>query len=166
MLAACCTLVLAGALDAQSSARNCPTVNGIVVTVGDSATRAEAATGGTGPAASTPRQGAARPDLRLDSRALIDTTWRFDIAERRWQRPSYSASIGAGWTSRDLARGMSSAPDTAGRRGLEVCAAVAVGMREPTLVLRGVKGVVRLRADVSALARGSRGSDTTSVPRR
>lgn len=102
--------------------------------------------------------------LRFDSRTVIDTTWRFDISERRWTRPSVVASVGAGWTGNADRAGTTTAPDT---RAWSACASAAVGMRDPTIVLRGARGLVRLRADLTSLSqvRGGVRADSTQ-PRR
>jgi hypothetical protein len=138
---------------AQRLGESCPMVNGLSISMSATDTGAS-------------RSDSARDRLRVDSRSVIDTTWRFNIPERRWTRSQFTASIGAGWSGNARSRGTTTAPDSAASRDWSVCAAVAIGMREPTLVLRGARGVVHLRADVRALARMRRGSDTTSVPRR
>jgi len=105
--------------------------------------------------------------VRVDQREILDTVWRFDIAERRWSRPAFFATIGAGWSSALTATGMTTAPGSPGGRAWHACAGVSIGMREPTLVLRGARGQVHLRADVRALSGVTRASrDTTSQPRR
>lgn len=109
--------------------------------------------------------------LRLDSRPVaIDTVWRFQIAERRWSRPSYRADIGAGWTGGTegtRGTGMTPAPGEADARRWYACVGASVAMREPTLTLKGARGLVRLRVDLnelSNLTRESRGGP--GQPRR
>lgn len=150
-------LACAGATAAaqQAPRAQCPVVNGIVAT--------------TSAGDSTPARRDSTRGLRIDATSIIDTTWTFDIRERRWSRPSFAASVGAGWSggsSLTTARGMTTAPDSAAGRDWSVCAAVSIGMREPTLVLRNARGTVHLRADVSALTRSaSPARDSTTRPR-
>lgn len=135
---------------AAANGQECPVVNGLFATVstGDSTGRRD--TSGT--------------LLRLDSRTVIDTTWRFNISERRWTKPYIVASVGAGWTGNAGRTGTTTAPDT---RAWSACASAAVGMRDPTIVLRGARGLVRLRADLTSLSqvRGGVRADSTQ-PRR
>ena len=70
---------------------------------------------------------------------VLDTAWRFDITERTWTRPSYSASIAVGL---DEPRGAAK---------LRVCAGASVVMSQPTLTVRGARGTVRVRADFTDL---------------
>lgn len=90
--------------------------------------------------------------IRIDQRTVIDTVWRFDIPERRWSRALFSGAIGAGWTG-GAQTGTTTARDSVGARTWSACASAAITMREPTLVLRGARGIVRLRADVGQLSR-------------
>jgi hypothetical protein len=115
----------------------------------------------------TARDSASR-GLRLDARTAIDTVWRFDIAERRWTKPYFVGWVGAGWSGGGAATGTTTAPGSSNARSWSACANVAIEMRNPTLVLRGARGTVRLRADVSSLSRAGRGSraDTAGQPRR
>ena len=157
-------LVLLVAVAASSAAQQgpptnvgCPVSSGLVATVftGDS-TRARRDTN------------AARPLLKLDARHAIDTTWRFDIAERRWTRPYFGASIGAGWAEGfggTAASGTTTAPDSARARRWSACAGVSIGMRDPTLVLRGARGVVHLRADVRSFRGHGSAGDSASQRR-
>jgi hypothetical protein len=114
----------------------------------------------------------ARPAIaqRADgARVVIDTTWRFDVAERRWTRPSYEGSVGAEWTERSGARawlGTTTAPDSAGASRWRAHVGATVGMEEPTLVLRRAHGVVRLRVDLRPLARAGQRGDSAGQPRR
>jgi hypothetical protein len=80
------------------------------------------------------------------SRLAIDTTWRFDVAERRWSRRSFGASIAAGLG------GTGGAASGGSRDHWWLCAGAAVGMQDPTLLVRGARGLVHLRADLTALA--------------
>ena len=93
----------------------------------------------------------ARNRARLaDNRIMIDTTLRFDVAERRWTRPSLDAMIAAG------ASGNASAPWRA-------CVGLTLAMQQPTIVLRGVRGEMHLKVDLTALSRipGSGLSDSS-----
>jgi hypothetical protein len=115
----------------------------------------------------TARDSASR-GLRLDARTTVDTVWRFDIAERRWTKPYFVGWVGAGWSGGGSATGTTTAPGSSNARSWSACANVAIEMRDPTLVLRGARGTVRLRADVSSLSRAGRGAraDTAGQPRR
>ena len=133
---------------ATGKAQECPVVNGLIATIstGDS----------------TGARDTSNTLLRLDARTIVDTTWRFNISERRWTRPYLVASVGAGWTGGGSGSGMTTAPDS---RAWSACASAAVGMRDPTLVLRGARGLVRLRADLTSLSRLGARADS-SKPRR
>jgi hypothetical protein len=146
---------LAGVAAQDSLRATCPVESGVFASfsAGDSSpgSRASGPTGG----------------LRLDANSVIDTTWRFDVQERRWSRPYLTASIAAGWTQGTQTSGTTTAPDASAARSWNVCAGVAIGMRDPTLVVRGARGLVHLRADlrsISGVGRSTR--DSTSQPRR
>jgi hypothetical protein len=134
--ATCVALSLAipaGAPEAQQaapppagSAADCPVVGGVRVSV---------TARDTGRAAGAPRELA-----RIDRRAVVDTTFTFDVAERRWVLAELAASVAAGLA--DTARGR-----------WYLCAGGAVGLRRPTLVVRGARGQIRLRASVDAPSR-------------
>ena len=160
----------AHALSAQrsdSASVGCPVVSGLVATV----TTNESPDSGV---ARAPRDttAARAPLLQLDARHVIDTTWRFNIADRRWTRSYFAASVGAGWADgfgSGTAAGTTTAPDSAGRAGSHrwsACVGASIGMRDPTLVLHGARGVVHLRADVRPLARAGQAGDTTGQLRR
>ncbi len=144
-------VLLPTVVGAQHAAIRCPVVNGISVTT-DSGSP------------SPPRAG------RPTGRALIDTTWSFDVRELRWDRPTYAASIGLGFSGSASAlrsTGTTTAPDSAAQRNWSVCAAVGIGMRDATLLLRGARGTVHVRADAAALQRiAGQLPDTTSRLRR
>ena len=133
---------------------DCPVAKGLVIQTSTDSVRVNP-------------KGSASGGLHIDSRQAIDTTWTFDIAERRWTRPYFSALIGAGWASDAHGTGTTSAPDSLAARGWSACAGARIDMRDPTLVLRGARGRVHLRADVRSLSiPGQSSSDTTSHPRR
>ena len=146
------TLAMALVVPATAHTQECPVVNGLVASVstGDSTE-------------ASPR---ARRDtvFRLNSRTAIDTVWRFNFAERRWTRRSLAASVGAGWTGQRSGSGTTTARDSAA--AWSICASAAIGMRDPTLVLRGVRGLVRLRADVGDLSRLGQTRPDSSQQRR
>lgn len=151
-------LMIASALQAQRAATQCPVVNGIVASV----------TSGDSTSSRISRDtGAARRTVRATS---IDTTWTFDIRERTWTWSSLAASVGVGLggTSGEVAfAGMTPARDSLASRAWSVCAAASVGMQNSTLTLRGARGTVHLRANVTTLEdAGRRMRDTTSRPRR
>lgn len=105
--------------------------------------------------------------LRIDADRVIDTVWTFNIIERRWTRRYFMALVGAGFASSQTGDGITTAPDSSAARAWRACAGARIDMRDPTLVLRGARGQVHLRADVRSLSRmGRRSSDTTSQPRR
>ena len=104
--------------------------------------------------------------FRFDGRTRIDTTFTFAVAERRWTRPSVNAVVLAGASS----SGGTTAASTGGGAGREwhVCTGATVSGRQPTLVLRGVRGQLRLKVDLTPLAsiRGGALGDSTRTPRR
>ena len=132
-------LALATSVSAQAAptpATDCPVVGGIRVSV---------TSRDTGRA--TPRE-----LVRVDRRTSVDTTFRFDVAERRWSLASLAASAAAGLA--DTVRGR-----------WYLCAGAAVGLTRPTLVIRGARGEVRLRASLAALSRALEGSRRTGSSR-
>jgi hypothetical protein len=152
-------LTMLGAIEAGAQVvprSACPMVNGIAASVSTTDSSAGARANSVG--------------YPVDGRSAIDTTWTFDIRERTWTRPLFAASVGLGLTggsAANAASGTTTAPDSAAARSWNVCAAASVGMRNPTLTLRGARGTVHLRADVSALKGAGRAvQDTTSRPRR
>jgi hypothetical protein len=125
----------------QRSAAACPVVGGVTVSV---------TARDTGSA--TPR------DLvRVDRTTSVDTTFRFDVAERRWALAEMAASVAVGLA--DTVRGK-----------WYLCAGAGVGLTRPTLVVHGARGQIRLRASLAELSRvlGSRTpqSDPTRTPPR
>jgi hypothetical protein len=82
----------------------------------------------------------ARERVRVDRSTAVDTVFRFDVAERRWALAELAASVAAGL-----------ADTTRGRWYL--CAGAGAGLTRPTLVVRGVRGQIRLRASVAELSR-------------
>jgi hypothetical protein len=146
------TALSVGPLRAQAS-RACPDRNGVTAafTWGDSAGAPSAVPSG---------------QIRLDERTVIDTAWRFAIVERRWTRAFFEGAIGAGWMGGTRGTGTTTARDSVGARTWSACASAAITMREPTLVLRGARGVVRLRADVGQLSRLGQARPDSSRQRR
>jgi hypothetical protein len=159
MKAAFAVLALGAVLPVSAAAQQlrpdsrteCPVVSGLVVSFST--------------ADSANRQRPVDVGLRADARTVIDTTWTFDIGQRQWTRPFFAASIGAGWAGGQSLLGTTTAPDSSGTKGWSACAGVSIGMRNPTLTLRGARGQVHLRADVRSLFPVSR-RDTTSRPQR
>ena len=134
--------VVPAALSAQDStstmARGCAVLNGIrfAANWGDSTD--------------------ARDRLRLgNGRTTIDTTFRFDVAEKSWTRPSLDAMVAAG------ASGRTTPP-------WHACVGITLAMQQPTIVLRGVRGELHLKVDLTALSRiqGSGLGDSTNRTRR
>ena len=87
--------------------------------------------------------------------AAIDTVWHLDIAQLRWSRPFFDAVVGADGGNCRRTGTTTARRDSSARWG--ACVGARISMREPTLTLVGVKGLVRLRADFSALRRAGRG---------
>jgi len=79
----------------------------------------------------------------------IDTTFSFDVTERTWSRPSMTAYVAAGVSGHP--RSAAAASDA--RAGWHACAGVTLGMQQPTLVLRGVRGQLHLKVDLTPLTR-------------
>jgi hypothetical protein len=128
-----------GTLPPAGSAADCPVVGGVRVAV---------TARDTGRAPAAPRELA-----RIDRRTAVDTTFTFDVAERRWVLAELAASVAAGLA--DTARGR-----------WYLCAGGAVGLRRPTLVVRGARGQIRLRASVDALSRALGPGQTESGRQR
>lgn len=109
--------------------------------------------------------------LRFDGRRTLDTTFTFDVAERRWTRSSVNAVVLAGASSgRQAAQSGTTgaaAADSAGR-DWHICTGATVSGQQPTLLLRGVRGTLRLKVDLTPLTniRGSGLTDSTRTPRR
>ena len=133
----------AASVDAQGSrAAECPVVGGVSVSVTarDSATVAP------------------RELVRVDRNTSIDTTFTFNVTERRWSLAELAASVAAGVA--DTVRGK-----------WYLCAGAGVGLTRPTLVVRGARGQIHLRASLAELSRalGSRtpqSNPTRTPPRR
>jgi len=144
-LAACLT-ILAAPLGAQTasapadSGSACLVLNGIRIgadwgdSTGTSATRGDT------------RNRAGR--FRLAG-TTIDTTFTFDVAERRWSRSSMTAYVAGGVSGRS--RSAANAADP--RAVWHACAGITLGMQQPTLVLRGVRGQLHLKVDLTPLTR-------------
>ena len=81
--------------------------------------------------------------------ATLDTTFTFDVAERSWSRSSMTAYVAGGVSGRS--RNAASAGDP--RAGWHACAGITLGMQQPTLVLRGVRGQLHLKVDLTPLTR-------------
>lgn len=79
----------------------------------------------------------------------IDTTFTFDVAERSWSRPSMTAYVAAGVSGRPRTAAGATNP----RAGWYACAGITLGMQQPTLVMRGVRGQVHLKVDLTPLTR-------------
>lgn len=79
----------------------------------------------------------------------LDTTFTFDVAERSWSRASLTAYVAGGVSGRT--RNAASAGDP--RAGWHACAGVTLSMQQPTLVLRGVRGQLHLKVDLTPLTR-------------
>jgi hypothetical protein len=126
----------------RGSAGECPVVGGISVAVTARDT-----------AGATPR------DLvRVDRNTSIDTTFSFDVSERKWAVAELAASVAAGLA--DTVRGK-----------WYLCAGAGVGLNRPTLTVRGARGQVRLRASLADLSRvlgmsAPRSDPTRTPPRR
>jgi hypothetical protein len=135
-------VAVALSIPAPAHSQECPVVNGFATTI---------STGNSMEMPPGTRRDSAL--FRVDARTVIDTVWRLNIAERRWTRQFLAASVGAGWSGQRSGTGTTTARDTSAARTWSACASAAIGMRDPTLVVRGVRGLVRLRADVSPLSR-------------
>jgi hypothetical protein len=121
---------------ATDTATDCPVVGGV---------RASVTARDTGRA--VPRE-----LVRVDRRTSVDTTFTFDVGERRWNFASLAASVAAGLA--DTVRGR-----------WYLCAGAAVGLTRPTIVVRGARGEVRVRASLAQLSRALQPSRPTGRPR-
>jgi hypothetical protein len=124
-----------------SRAGQCPVVGGVSLSV------TARDTGAT----------ASRDLVRVDDNRSVDTAFAFNVIERRWALAELAASVAAGLA--DTIRGK-----------WYLCAGAGVGLTRPTLVVRGARGQIRLRASLAELSRalGSRTprSDPTRTPPR
>lgn len=133
-----------------------------------------------GSAADTARRGNDSSGFRFDGRKSLDTTLTFNVSERQWSRSSVTAVVVAGVSNRSrssTANGGGVVPD-GGRnsanasggtgRDWHVCTGATLTGKQPTLLLRGVRGQMRLKVDLSPLAgiRGGGLTDSTRTPRR
>jgi hypothetical protein len=107
--------------------------------------------------------------IRLDARTAIDTTATFSLEERRWRWSSIAAWVAAGASGggsglaagahRSAGRGTDSAP-------WHACVGAGLTMRDATLLVRRAGGTIRLKVDLSPLARLRSSDSTGAVPRR
>lgn len=129
-----------GALPAgDSSASACPVLNGVRI----AADWGDTTSGGT------------RDSFRLGGRTAIDTTLTFDVAERQWTRPWLRAYVAGGVSGRARTAG-SAAIATGGadsRSSWHACVGVLLGMQQPTLIMRGVRGQMHVKIDLTPLTR-------------
>ena len=79
----------------------------------------------------------------------VDTTFTFDVAQRSWSRSSMTAYVAGGVSGRS--RNAARAGDP--RAEWHACAGITLGMQQPTLVLRGVRGQLHLKVDLTPLTR-------------
>jgi hypothetical protein len=124
-----------------SSTTDCPIVGGVHVSV----------------TARDSGRAAPRELVRVDRTTAVDTTFTFNVAERRWSFASLAASAAAGVA--DTLRGR-----------WYLCAGAGVGLVRPRLVIQGARGQVRLRASLAeltaALARSQPRGGSRTPPRR
>ena len=151
-----------GAQQRDSTLSDCRGFNGIYVDVW---------WGGTGAVGDTSRTSADSGGFRFDGRRTVDTTLTFNVAERTWTRPSVTAVVLAGASSTGASRagtGTTAAGSGTARRGWHVCTGATITGHQPTLVLRGVRGQMHLKVDLTALAGipGGGLSDSTRLERR
>ena len=145
-IVACLTMIAAslgaqtGPAPADSASTACLVLNGIRIGAdwGDS-------TGVSGARGAT-RNGAGQ--FRLGG-TTIDTTFTFDVAERSWSRPSMTAYVAGGVSGRSRTAGST----TNAGPGWHACAGITLAMEQPTLVMRGVRGQVHLKVDLTPLTR-------------
>ena len=148
--------------DAQLVESGCRDVNGIHVSASSSGTARDSAGGNVrGDSGTT---GDTSAGFRFDARRIIDTTLRFDVAERRWTWPSLRAEVAAGASGTTGGTPGASAADD---RTWHACAGAVVSMQQSTLTLRGAHGTVRLKVDLAPLAqiRGA-SNDSARINRR
>ena len=145
-LAGCLTMI-AASLGAQttptpvdSGSSACLVLNGIRI----------GANWGDSTGTSTPRRDTSNRagSFRVGG-TTIDTTFTFNVAERTWSRPSMTAYVGGGVSGRTRTAARAGDP----RAVWHACAGAALRMERPTLVLRGVRGQVHLKVDLTPLTR-------------
>jgi hypothetical protein len=99
--------------------------------------------------------GSGAGSFRLSGRTTIDTNFVFNVADRQWTRPWLRAYVAGGVSGRT-----SNATTTAAavnsrdpRSGWHACVGALLGMDHPTLVMRGVRGQMHLKIDLTPLTR-------------
>jgi len=140
----------------QSAVEPCRVLNGIRIAAnwGDSAATTR-----------TPRAAdSARSPLRLDSRTTLDTLLTFDVADRTWRRPHLDAEVAAG-VSGSLHRSSTAALSDSNASRWHACVGIILGAEQPALTLRGVRGQLHLKVDLTPLRRISADSGRDSTRR-
>ena len=146
-----CLVAIPAVAGAQTRASVCPEQSGIVI----SSSPAE------------PKDGA-MPEFRLSSgNSVIDTTWIFNTTEKTWQQPQLQAVITAGVNS-SVQNGTASASAPRLKGPLSACVGISVTMDQPTLVVKGARGQMHFRADITQLLHSveAAGRATTAETRR
>lgn len=90
-----------------------------------------------------------RGSFRLGGGATLDTTLTFDVAERTWTRSSLTAYVAGGVSGR--VRSATNATDP--RSSWHTCVGITLSMQQPRLVMRGVRGQLHLKVDLTPLTR-------------
>lgn len=78
------------------------------------------------------------PARLLSTRSAVDSTWFFSVAQRTWPLGHMEASVKADWS------------DASGSG--RVCTGVSLSMEQATLTVKGARGSVHFRADLSDLS--------------
>jgi len=101
-----------------------------------------------------------RSALRLDSRTTLDTLLTFDVADRTWRRQRLDAEVAAGVSGRLRRSSTSALADSMAGRW-HTCVGIVLGAEQPALTLRGVRGQLHLKVDLTPLRRISTDSGGT-----
>ena len=146
LLGALCLTVVGAPLCAQtasmatdSTSRACVVLNGIRI----GADWDDSVASGARPDSSR------RGGFRLSGTTTIDTTLTFDVTNRTWSRSSLTAYVAGGVGG----RARSSLPSSNAGSSWHACVGITLAMQQPTLVMRGVRGQMHLKIDLTPLTR-------------
>ena len=110
-----------------------------------------------------------RGGFRLGGRTTIDTTFQFNVDERRWTRPSLTAYIAGGVSGVTSGASTGLTPATDPRSEWHTCVGITLTMERPTVVVRGARGQLHLKMDLKPLTRipgASLGDSSRNLNRR
>lgn len=145
-LVACCLTCVATVAGAQASMATTDSSNACLVLNG---IRIGADWGDSGTTTTRRDTTNRRGSFRLGGGATLDTTLTFNVTERTWTRSSLTAFVAGGVSGHLRNAANSSDP----RSSWHTCVGITLGMQQPTLVMRGVRGQMHLKIDLTPLTR-------------